>query len=54
MMRTILHEQDPKDYWLRPADKYSVMTVDTENRKKVEKVMQESSYGGFPELNGRS
>ena len=58
MVKSLLREQHMDGYWPCPADKYPVHVEkpDPENPKKMikeEKVMPESSYGGFSEINGR-
>lgn len=57
MINSLVREQHPKGYWPCPADKYPVFieVIDKETGKKhkEEKVMPESSFGGFSELNGK-
>ena len=68
MINSLVKEQDPKGFWPCPADKYPVQAKvprkdkygeiirDKNGRaemKNVIRVLPESSYGGFSELNGR-
>lgn len=68
MIKALIREQDPEGFWPCPADKYPVYTMvpkrdengeivkDKNGRAKMEKkerVMPESSFGGFSEINGK-
>ncbi len=63
MCRTLLSEQDPKGFWKCPADKYEkyeIKRIPVPGNKqgkfkeqKVRKIYNESSDGGFSDLNGR-
>ena len=68
MIDTLLKEQDPQGFWPCPADKYPVYIMVPEKdekgavikdgngrpkMKRVERVMRESSFGGFCEINGK-
>ncbi len=57
MIQTLTREQHASGYWPCPADKYpnmvEVIDKETGKRHKEEKVMKESSFGGFSEHNGK-
>lgn len=68
MINALIREQDPKGFWPCPADKYPIYTMVPKKNEsgeiirekngqpkmeRVQRVMKESSYGSFNELNGK-